>query len=288
MTEEIVAEPVVEDAAEPVAEPTNWFDSAPETWRQDWVSKAGYDGDEAKTVSGMLDRVTDPGALLKNYTAAQEKIRKGQVSNGLPDDPSDEQLTAWREANGVPGSAEDYQLTLKDGLALSDNENEIFKDVFSAAHSKNISNEAMNELANSFKVSQARIIERQMAQDGIDSQQGAQVLKEAWQGDYQTNINMVSGLLNQLPESVRDVFKESRLADGRGMMNSPEVMHFFADIARKVNPAGTVVPNANNPTQAISDEIKALEARMGDREWFKDKAAQNRYQQLVTARQQMK
>ena len=65
-------------------------------------------------------------------------------------------------------------------------------------------------------------------------------------------------------------------------------MVFFADIARKLNPAGTVVPNSNNPTQAISDEIAKLEGRMGEDEWYKDQESQTRLQELYTAREAMK
>ena len=72
------------------------------------------------------------------------------------------------------------------------------------------------------------------------------------------------------------------------MFNSPEVLAWFNDVARKVNPAGTVVPNANNPVQAIDDEIKALESKMGMPEWYKDTQSQERYRELVNARSNLK
>lgn len=77
------------------------------------------------------------------------------------------------------------------------------------------------------------------------------------------------------------------MADGKGMLNSPEVMVFLADLARKVNPGGTVVPNSDNPIQSIKDEIATLEARMSEDDWHKDTDANNRLEALYEAEEQM-
>jgi len=58
--------------------------------------------------------------------------------------------------------------------------------------------------------------------------------------------------------------------------------------ARRLNPAGTVVPNSNNPTQAISDEIKKIEALMGTDEYDKDPDMQQRLRDLYDADTNMK
>jgi hypothetical protein len=114
------------------------------------------------------------------------------------------------------------------------------------------------------------------------------MLKETWQGDYQQNVNLVTGLLaSQFPESVHDLLISARLPNGKAMFNSPEVMVAFADMARKINPAATVVPGVNNPAQAIVDEIANLEKEMGTPEWYKDTAKQKRYQDLLEAKERM-
>lgn len=271
----------------PADPPSNWFDSTPDTWRQDMIAKAGYEGDDAGSVANLLERVTDPGALLKNYREAQLKISKGEISTGLPENATEEQITAYREANGIPPAADKYELQMPEGVQLNDDMRDIFKAAFEPALNGNVSNSVMNEMVAATAQAQQQLVERQQQQDGIDVQQATTVLKENWQGDYQTNLNMVDGLMNQLPEAVRDSFRQSRMADGRGMMNTPEVMQFFADMARKLNPSGTVVPGANNPVQAINDEIASLEARMGEPDWHKDTAANNRLMQLYEAQERM-
>jgi len=264
---------------------SNPFAKLPETWRGDLVTAAGFEGDDAAPLSNMLERVGDLKGLLGNYKSMTDKIRSGEISSGLPENPTDEQLSAYREANGVPTEPKGY--TVPEGVELTEYETEIFNEVFGASHNHNLSDAAVQDQIRSYKAAQERVQERQLQQDGVDAQQGVQVLKEAWGPEYQTNINMVEGFLTQLPESVRDSFKGARMADGRGVLNSPEVMQFLSDTARKINPAGAVVPNSNNPVQSVNDEIKKIENMMREKpqEYWADKDMQNRLQQLYTAQE---
>lgn len=282
--------PAPAPAPAPADPPANWFSTMPEetNWRNDLVSLAGFEGEEADKRSGQLERVLDMGTLAKNYFSAQDRIRKGEISNGLPENPTDDQLSEWRSANGVPAASDAYELNLGDGLVMGDEDLRIMDVIYPVAHELNVPNSTLNSLATAML--QGREIEQEAMeqQDGVQTQQAVQQLKTAWAQDFQTNLNMVEGLVAQLPETVREEFKQARLADGRAVFNSPEMMVFFADIARKLNPAGTVVPNANNPTQAISDEIAKLEGRMGDDDWYRDTEAQSRLQELYKAREAMK
>lgn len=268
-------------------EVSNPFASLPENWRSSLVESAGIQGDDAGKVLSQLERVSDMGTLVKNYISAQDRIRRGELSNGLPENATEQQLADWREANGVPQAADQYQVELGDGLVLGEEDQRIMPAVYDVALKHNVSNQAMSEMVNAFMAQREIEVETMHQQHGIHNQQATQVLKETWGGDFQANLNMVKGLVNQLPDSVRDAFESAVMPDGRAVFNSPEVMVFFADLARQVNPAGTVVPNANNPVQAINDEIANLESRMGTDEWYADTAAQQRYQQLVTARENM-
>jgi len=287
--------PVIDPAVDPAPTdpnpndpPANYFSSQPDTWRTDLLSNAGFEGEEAEKRAGQLERVMDIKTLTKNYFEAQDKIRKGELSNGLPENPTDEQVAEWREANGVPEAPDKYELALDEGLVLGEEDTRIMEGVTKVAHKNNIPASAMSELTNAMLAGREAEAEAMEAQDGVDTQTTVRQLKDAWKGDYQTNTNMVQGLISQLPESIRDDFLGARLADGKALFNSPEAMVFFADLARKVNPAGTVVPNSANPSQAVSDEIGKLEGRMTDPSWFKDKEAQNRLQELYRARDAMK
>jgi len=268
--------------------PAAFYEALPETWRNEMVDSMGMeDGTDKDKLLAQLGRVPDFKTLTKNYFSAQDKIRSGQIETGLPENPTDEQLSEYREANGIPTKAEDYSLSLDEGLVLGDADERIMEEVYQVAHGENLSNNTMNKLSNAMMT--ARQVEQDniSQQDGMDQQSATQLVKDEWGGDYQTNINMIKGLMNTLPESVKEEFENARLSDGRALFNSPEVLVFMSNIARTMNPSGTVVPNSNNPTQAISDEIKTLEGKMGNDEWFKDEASQKRYRDLIDAQSRM-
>jgi hypothetical protein len=275
----------------PPADPTGnvipFYQNLPEDWRTQAVDALELEGEDKEKRLNQLNRVTDFKSLTKNYFEAQDKIRAGNVSTGLPENPSAEELAEYREANGIPEAPDKYELALEEGLVLGEDDNRILEGVFEVAHGLNIPAEAMSQLTTAMlkgREAEHQAIEQQ---DGIDKQTATRQLRESWGNDYATNINVVQGFVNTLPESVREDFMSARLANGQALFNSPEVAVWMADAARKLNPAATVVPNSNNPAQAVDDEIKALEDRMGTPEWYKDTAAQERYRSLVDAKSNM-
>jgi hypothetical protein len=130
-------------------------------------------------------------------------------------------------------------------------------------------------------------IEALQARDVMEQQEAHRILKEHWgAGNYPANSNAAAAFLKRLPEAIRGDLVAGRLANGKAILNSPEVVSFFAQMERELNPAGSVVPNSANPVQAVRDELATLEKRMvADKGWYKDTASQNRYMELVTAQQ---
>ena len=284
------AAPPADPAAAPPAgdPPVNMFAELGDNWRGDLLGVAGYEGDDLTSRQGQLERVVDLGTFTKNYFSAQDKIRNGEVSNGMPDNPTEQQVVDWRVANGVPETADSYELSLADGVVLGDNDKAILDPILAAGHELNLTNAQATAMTSKFlegREAEMEVLERD---DGIHKMQTAAQLKTAWGQDFETNVNLIKGFVAGLPDAVREGFESARMPDGRAMFNSPEVMVFFADKARQLNPSSTVVPNSNNPKGDIDTEIKELEGRMGEDAWHKDLEAQKRYQDLINAREAMK
>ena len=260
--------------------PKPFYQALPDDWRKQIA------GEDEKKLN-RLERYTDLESVLKAGFEAQDRIRKGELSSGLPENPTDEQLAAWREANGVPEAPDKYEFKLDEGLVMGEADQRIAEGVREVAHQLNIPSESLNALNNAMLKGREAEAQAKSNQDGIDKQTCDRQLQDAWGSEFQTNVNLALNQVSQLPESVRESFINARMADGKGLMNSPEIMNWLVDIERKVNPAGTVVPNADNPVQAIEQEIKTLEDRMGTEEWYKDTAAQKRYQDLITAKERI-
>ena len=259
-----------------------YFSKLPDDWR---AQIAGEDAGRAK----HLERVLDMNVFTDNYFNMQKKITAGELSSGLPEDATPEQLADWRIANGVPEAAAGYDVKLDDGVSMDDYTMNTIAAAYESAHKHNVSADAMSAIASDIVKAQTIAAEAAIADDNIHKQTSVAALKETWGADYKMNTNMVAGLIAQLPGEIKETFESARLADGRGVFNSPEMMVFFADIARKLDPAGTVVPNANNPTQAVTDEIAKLEKQMvDDPNWHKDKASNNRLIELYEVDERLK
>lgn len=269
----------------PTGDPVSWIDSTPDDWRNVLATNSEGVVDDGRLT--QLGRVSNINGLVDNYFAAQDKIRTGQIeAAATPDEHStDEQWATFRADQGIPAKAEEYSVALDEGLVLGEEDNEVLGNVYPVAHALNLSGDAVSKLTNAMLEGQAQQYHAlEIQQEGWRKEADSQV-RTAWKGDYEVNKNLIVGtLLNGLPESVRENFAHATMADGRKVMNSPEMLIALADWARKLSPAATVVPNSANPMQAIQDEVAALEARMGTPEWFKDKASQDRYIQLIDAR----
>ena len=214
--------------------------------------------------------------------------RLRQLSTGLPENPTDEQLKEYREANGIPLESDGYELNFGDGVVLSDNDQAIVDGMAEAAHGQNVPTATMNELGKAFFAQRAAQAESRTKQDGLDAQSATNLLLEQCGPDYETNTNIFSSFVAQLPESVREQFSNARLSDGTGVMNSPEFINATVDLMRKANPTIAVVPTGDASAASIDEEIKQLEDRMGSDEWYKDDKAQARYRQLIDARDRLK
>ena len=270
------------DGATPPAEAAKgYFDTAPDDWRS---QLAGGDDKRAKE----LERVPDIKVLAQRFFDGQDKIRAGELASGLPENPTDEQMADWRIANGVPEDLDGYAQALGEGVQLAEDDTRIMDGVFEVAHKYNMSTDAVSEITNALLKGRDAEADAVVAEDGVHFQTTSRQLKDTWGGDFEANLNMIKGLTSQLPEGVREEFQSARLQNGQALFNSAEVNVWFADIARQLNPAGVVVPNAANPVQSIKNEIADLEAQMGDTvAWSKNTEGNDRLMALYEAEENM-
>jgi hypothetical protein len=277
-------EPVAQDPAPAPNDPPPA--TAADSWGEDWRQKIA--GDDEKWMK-QLDRYSTPQAMAEALRNAQEKIRSGQAKS-LPDNPTDEQMAEWREQQGIPESFDKYDLKLEDGLIIGDDDKPMVDAFLEAMHGKNATPDQVNAGLNAYYKMQEAQIQQIEQQDNTDKETALQSLRDEWGPDFQSNRNALMSLMNGIPEAAKEMFMNARLADGTAMLNSPDLLMWMADLSRKTNPAATVVPNSNNPSQAINDELKQLNGWMatGDKRYWKDEGAQARWRQLTEAQENMK
>lgn len=264
-----------------------FYQALPETWRDDMVKGLELGDAEAN----VLGRYTDFPSFGKAFFEQHKKIRQGLASSpSLPENATEDQIAEYRQAIGVPAEASAYRDTLPEGLVLAEEDERILDEVWQAAHQENLPPQALARIHASFFAAREAENARIMDQHGMDKQQCTQVLRDNWGSDTETNLNAIRGMLATISEEDRELLEQAELPDGRKLFNAPTLVQWFANTAKTLNPAATVVPNTANPAQAIDTEIKKIEDMMANDPdaYWKDETIQRRYEQLLEAQSNMK
>lgn len=259
----------------PVAAPANW----PEDWR---MKMAGEDKSYLKT----LDRFNSPADLAKAYRDAQQRLSSGNLRQALPDNPSPEELASWRAENGVPAEPNGYDFNVDLDYQWNDNDRAVLSDFAQYALENNIPAPVAKQMAAFYASKQAQTFSMIEEFDARAHQQGEDSLRAEWGPEYRKNINAIKNTLSaHATDDVVEAMLASRTPDGKRWGDSPEMLKVFAALAREVNPSATIVPSTGFNT--AEDELTGLEKFMRENrtEWFKDSAKQERYRELIEARE---
>lgn len=146
--------------------------------------------------------------------------------------------------------------------------------VFEYAHENNVSQDVLSGIVDKYMGSRDKLIADMEQQDNIDMQEFTRVAKENWGGDYQVNMNRAINRINMLPEAVRESFQNARMADGKALANSPEVMNWLVGMDREIMPMDPIPGGAEadmKSVQAVIDNVKKIfsEGREGSDYWGK-------------------
>ena len=260
--------------------------AVPADWPADWRAKMSPDGKHTQT----LDRLASPAALFNSYLALRQKQDSGELKPvvAFPTAGTPEDQAAWRKSHDIPEKAEDYAVKFDDGLVIGEVDKPIIDDFLKTAHGVNAAPEQVNGILHWYYELQEKNLVAQEERDTSFLSASEDALRAEWGNEYRPNINAIKGLINTLPESVRDLFSNARLGDGNALLNHPDMARWLAHTARTLNPTATVVPNAGaNVAGAIDDEIAGIEKLMRtDRKAYNaDQKMQQRLRELYGARE---
>lgn len=275
----IAAAPEPEGGDKPVATPASW----PEDWRQ---KLAGEDKAYLKT----LERFSSPETLAKAYAELRKKASEGEIRRPAPKDATPEDLAVWRKEAGIPEKPEDYKIELGAGVVMGEADKPLIESFKGYAHAKNWEPAKLNEAIGWYYEHQQALRDKMAEDDLAYNTQAADALRQEWGPEYRRNINAVQNLMAGAPKGLSDRIIGGRTADGRRIGDDPDALRWFAQMAREMNPAASLVPAGTADSMGtIEDEIAANVKRMSaDRKgWFADEKAQARHRELLTAREKM-
>lgn len=255
----------------------------------DWATKRTEYANGDEKLLARLSRYSSEKDVVDAMIAAQNKISSGGLKAPLPEDPTPEEISAWRAENGIPLKPEDYGVKAPDGADEAQ-----LGEFLNTAHELNLKPEQVAKLVEWRAAVEQQAAEQRAELDAKAKNEGTETLREDWGSEYKLNINLITGLLDGAPEGLKDQIMGGRLADGSMIGNSPAALRWLASIAREVNPTATVVPGSGvNAAQAIQSELDNLSVMMGDNnsEYWKGPKAdayQKRFRELTTVQSKIK
>ena len=170
---------------------------SPQKFPEDWRDQLA--GDDAK-YRKQLERYASPNALAKAHRELQAKVSSGELKNNkLPDEPTAEELAAWRKDNNVPDKASDYINDLPSGVVLGEGDKARVDSFLEAMHGRNVSKDVV-QAAIEWNQQQVETEMQDRYNRNADLQEQTESdLRSEWGPEYKRNINLVGGLISQLP-----------------------------------------------------------------------------------------
>lgn len=251
----------------------------------DWRSRLA--GGDSKLL-GFLGRYQSEKAFVEAAKKDRDAARAKSAAK-LPDNPTDDELVAYRAEYGIPEAPEGYYEKLADGLVVGDADKPFVDMFLKEMHGSNAPPAVVNAALDAYY----GIVEEQAAAESTAAkaleQASIEDLRSEWGADYKRNLNVMHGYLETLPAVVADAFRHGKGADGLPLGYNADVLRWLTAQAMEANPVATVVPGAGaNQASAIAEEMAAIKAKMGTPEYTKNPALQARYLELVEADQKLK
>jgi hypothetical protein len=259
-------------AAEAPAEAT------PEAPALEWadIRTALSGGDEA--MDKVIGRYRSLDAFGKAFMAQRQKLsERAPELPTLGENPSDEEVAAYREAYGIPAEVDGYEVTFGEEFDHSEADQGILDGFKAAMHESNVPPGAAQAAINWYQnlVETDRQAKNEMADTVGD--ESANALKAEWGREFDGNVAAVQNYLNQsLGEEQAEDLRSLRMEDGSFLMDNADVLRLLVQPAIDyVGPNSIIggdVATAAKTLNERKDEL--LSMRLNDPNKFKSEGIQ--------------
>lgn len=290
-TSDATTEPVAAPADQTTLEAPPEGETAPVAdWPDDWRDKLAK-GD-AK-VRKRLDRLKSPLDVMNSWQSLERKLSSGETKATLPDDATEEQVTAYRKDNGIPETPDGYLENLPNGLVIGDDDKPLMDSYLADVHGINADPAVVAKSLDWYYDQQEKIASAQAASDKEYAANGVDELRMEWGAEFRGNLDFAKSFLGTGPTSddgtpLKDNLLGARLADGSLFGDNPDALRWLVKLANDANPAGFVTPSAGGSQAGhVEDEISSIEKVMMENRtaYNKDTKMQARYLKLLNAQE---
>lgn len=254
-----------------VAWPTNWRET--------------YAGEDKGKLSTLARYATPKDALDSMFTARGDLQKlMAQVPPGK--DATPEQKVAYRTAQGVPDKPEGYFDKIDKAITFGDADKPVIMQYLTKAHERGDTPGQVAENLAIYHQASLAAVQHMQTSDAAAKTAFEGTMRQQLGGEYDENMGRFQALLDSsFPAEMKQALMNARLGDDKAtpLMLSPGFVKSMITLAREMNPMNTALPPGGiQKVDAVADQLKAYEKRMGGQAWHKDTKAQEHYQQLVT------
>lgn len=257
------------------------------TWRDDWRQRMAGEDDKALK---RLERFKSPEDLFRSYRNLEQKLSSGEVKAALPENATEDEIKAYREASGIPQEPDGYLESLPDGLVVGEEDKPVMGEFLKAMHEANTPPDAVHKALDWYYKDREDRISALHEEDKRYAMESEEELRAEWGGEYRANYNAAMQFIDSAPGQVGENLKGARLADGSPLVANPDVMRWLVNTATEVNPAATIVPSTpGREAASIDGRITEIEKMMRNdsQSYYKDEKVQEEYRKLLDARQRL-
>lgn len=238
------------DAAGADEPPGDTSAALPENWRMLLAGKN-------EKGAALLGRYESGEKFVDAHMALLAKMSSGDHAARPPDTDADA-LAAWREKRGIPATPDDYVLPEIEGKAWTERDKPIIEAFLAFAHAGDLPQERVSEAIQNVYDSFGAVAEMQAESDRAYVTESVDALREAWGADFRGNINLTKRLLGD-QKPIADALLGSRDAQGRRLVDNPEIVQWLAGIARdRYGSEGMISGEEAATISSRIDEIKNI------------------------------
>jgi len=274
-------------------------------WPDDWRDRlaehrsAGNDG-EFKKEMRRLEKIADPSLIYGSYRDLENTWHSKGFVKVPGENATDQDIDDYRKALGVPEKMESYfeNATLIDDIELDDDDIPGLTNVAKSLHTAGATQEVMDAFFNTYIELKGTQASEQEDNDFKSRSNAKRELKEEFGNAYDRKAGSVAAIFASAPggadannpDALFSRLLGGRMSDGSLIGDSPDFIRWAATVAQEINPAQSVVEDAENGGVSIEAELKEISrARRDSRaDYNKDTAMQARERELLDAQDRIR
>lgn len=258
----------------------------------DWADVRGQltGGDES--MEKVIGRYRSLDAFGKAFMAQRQKLSE-RAEPSIPqlgENPTEEQVAAYREAMGIPDSLDDYAVTFGEGFEGAAGDDDVLGNFKEHMHNRNVPPAAAQAAVEWYQ--QLVETDRQQKNEnaGIVHEEASDALRAEWGREFEGNQNAIKSYLNEaLGADEANGLREMRMEDGSYLMDNPQLLRLLVQPATDYMGTGMIAGDTATMAKTLTQRRDELLAqRLSDPQGYKSDAVQEELTSIYQKLDRMK